>query len=590
MYTHIKGVQILISLLKQFNIRHIIISPGTRNTALAHSVENDSFFKCYSIVDERSAAFFALGIAEALDVPACVTCTAATATCNYMPAIKEAYEKNIQLIALTADQDQYGMFHMEDQCIDQVDMYHGFVKKAIDVPMVKNERDYNYANRIMNEAFLAVNHNSKGPVQINYRMSYGLDEISTFDVENLPTTRKINRLSVDDISDSLIDILEKKERILVVAGSGYDENLKEKITEFSEKFNCMVFCDTFSNVSNSSSHHIFNPKITCEILKQTERENIKPDLIITFGNIFYSTIKYFLPDFKNDCESWQIAPDGNVIDGYNNLTKVFECTAFDFFSRLTDTAQGKNNGNYSRFWEDRLSKIKYPEGKFTNFDVIRIFCKSIPKNSILHTSVLDSIRISNYVDMDDSVECYANIGADGIDGAFSTFLGQADNNRLSYLMIGDLSFLYDLNSLPLCSNSNVRILVINNYAGAEFHKNFGIERINTINEFVAAGHSNKIQQCFGLADFIYLQAYDYDSLSKGLNIFNQKSEKPIIFEVFTDADTDAKTLKAFWKDNIIYSPKEQKIRNMANKLNLEKLKNTKMFSFAYKILKKLHII
>lgn len=114
MYTHIKGVQILISLLKQFNISHVVLSPGTRNTALAGSIENDPFFHCYSIVDERSAGYFALGLSEALDEPVCVSCTAATATCNYLPAMKEAYERNIQLVALTADQNPYEMFHMED--------------------------------------------------------------------------------------------------------------------------------------------------------------------------------------------------------------------------------------------------------------------------------------------------------------------------------------------------------------------------------------------------------------------------------------------------------------------------------------------
>ena len=112
MYSNIPGVQILLSLLKQHNIKHLVISPGTRNTALVHSVECDDFFTCYSVVDERSAGFFALGLSEELDVPVCVTCTAATATCNYMPAIKEAYERNIQLIALTADQDTYSKFHM----------------------------------------------------------------------------------------------------------------------------------------------------------------------------------------------------------------------------------------------------------------------------------------------------------------------------------------------------------------------------------------------------------------------------------------------------------------------------------------------
>ena len=152
MYSSVKNVQILISLLKQHNIKYFVNSPGSRNTPLVHSIENDPDFTCFSIVDERSAAFFALGLSEALDEPVCVTCTAATATCNYAPAMKEAYERNIQLIALTADRERYELFQMKEQLINQVNMYNEFVKYAIDVPEVKNLDDELYANRIINEA------------------------------------------------------------------------------------------------------------------------------------------------------------------------------------------------------------------------------------------------------------------------------------------------------------------------------------------------------------------------------------------------------------------------------------------------------
>ena len=193
MYSNIPGVQILVSLLKQYNIKHLVISPGTRNTALVHSVENDGFFSCYSVVDERSAGFFALGLAESLQRPVCVSCTAATATCNYMPAIKEAFERNIQLVALTADQDTYSKFNMGDQNINQTNMYGRYVKYAVDVPKIKNENDYWYFNRSVNEA-LTKTIKEKGPVQINFRMNYGLNELSYFPENELRQTRYIETL------------------------------------------------------------------------------------------------------------------------------------------------------------------------------------------------------------------------------------------------------------------------------------------------------------------------------------------------------------------------------------------------------------
>ena len=126
MYTHIKQVQIIVSLLKQYNIRHLVISPGTRHVPLVHAVEIDSFFTCFSVVDERSAGFVALGLAESINAPVCVVCTSATATCNYLPAMQEAFERNIPLIALTSDRARYQRFHGENQCINQVDMYKPF--------------------------------------------------------------------------------------------------------------------------------------------------------------------------------------------------------------------------------------------------------------------------------------------------------------------------------------------------------------------------------------------------------------------------------------------------------------------------------
>ena len=552
MYTHIKSVQILISLMKQHNIRHIVISPGTRNTALVGSIENDDFFTCYSIVDERSAAFFALGISEALDVPVCVSCTAATATCNYLPAIKEAYERNIQLVALTADQNPYEMFHMEDQCINQVDMFHGFVKYAVDIPMVKNDVDYWYCNRCINEAFLELNHNSKGPIQINYHMSYGLDEISTYDVAELPVTRKIERYSDNFDLNAIAQFLKSKQRILVVCGSDFDlsGSLREQLIEFFYKFNVVIIADTYANVYDKDGK-ILNPKALGDCITQEQVKYLQPDIIITFGSVYYSTVKYFMSRYSTQVEHWQIAVDGKVNDGYHCLTRIYECRPEKFFAGVNQANfDGQNNNIYFDKWDRRLKMMHFSKSNFTNMTAIKTFCESIPENSLLHTTVLDSIRMSNYIDFNHNVKCFANIGADGIDGALSTFLGQTQSEEnLTYLLIGDLCLLYDMNALLQTISSNVRIVVINNYAGAEFHKNFGLKRIPTLNKHIAAGHNVRIENCCIVHQFKYLSATTADELELALTQLHSESEQPILLEIFTDADADAKALKDYWNSN-----------------------------------------
>lgn len=548
MYTAIKSVQVLISLLKQYNVRHLVLSPGTRNTAFVGSVENDPFFICYSIVDERSAGFFALGIAEELDVPVCVSCTAATATANYAPAMKEASERGLQLVALTADQDAYTMFHMEDQCIDQVDMYHDFVKISVDIPMVKNKDDEWYCNRRINEALLEMNHHNKGPVQINYHMSYSLTEISNYPVIDLPVTRKIERIErIEDVSN-YIGILSSKKRILVVCGSmSPNMRLKSALKNFYERYDCAIVYDTFSNQADAD---FILPKDLGDIANEKTIEDLKPDLIITCGAVFYSTIKYFIPSYGDDVENWQVTEDGMMNDGYRGLKNIFECKPYEFFEAVTESVSRSNDKRYDSAWKEIIRIIHIGEVPFTNLKVIEKFCAKLPAGSLLHTSVLDAIRMSNYVKMDTAVECYANIGADGIDGALSALLGQNSNNKnLSFLLIGDLSLMYDMNALVDLQGSGIRILAINNYAGAEFHKNFGVKRIPTLNKHIAASHSTRMEQCAQIADLTYMSASSEAELESALDGFMQKSSENMILEVFTDAETDAEILKGYWQKN-----------------------------------------
>ena len=573
MYTNVRNVQILISLLKQFNIKYFVNSPGTRNTPLVHSIEEDPFFKCYSIVDERSAAYFALGLSEALDEPVCVTCTAATATCNYMPAIKEAYERNIQLVALTSDRESYPMFHMQDQSINQVDMYKGYINYSVDIPAILNQEDEWFANRSINEAFLELNHKRKGPIQINYHVpSWG-----AFCVKDIPKERKITRYDKNNVNWKEVKENLKNKKILVFCGMNYNnknEELQNNVKEFYEKYNATVVFDNYANLKDDN---YINASVFGDILTREEARKLVPEIMITFGNVFYSPLKGIFNGKKQNFEHWHIDENGIVIDGFRNLTQIFECKPETFFYEMIKEIDTKNNHEYEQIWKKRISEIKMGNLPFSNFSVIRDFCKVIPKNSILHASVLNSIRITNYFKIDKSIKCYANVGADGIDGAFSTFLGQANKtDKLSFLLIGDLSYLYDLNAClnvnEITNNKNVRILIINNYAGAEFHKNFGLSMIPTLNLHIAAGHNTKIEETTGMENVEYISANNQKELDEAFKNFIKKCDKPIILEVFTNADCDAKVLKKFWNNNKKVKIYKKVIKKVLPKQYIAKLK------------------
>ena len=571
MYSSVKNVQILISLLKQHNIKYFVNSPGSRNTPLVHSIENDPNFTCFSIVDERSAAFFALGLSEALDEPVCVTCTAATATCNYAPAMKEAYERNIQLVALTADRERYELFQMKEQLINQVNMYNEFVKYAIDVPEVKNLDDELYANRIINEALLELNHNDKGPIQINYSVI----DWGKFSIESIPKQRVISRIEKEEInSEELKEKLENKSRIIFYIGMDISKNdeLTKLLNIVEKQNNCVVLCDNYSNIDGE---HFINASVLGECITRNEIDKMIPDLVITIGTVFYSPLRNYLASKKYNFEHWHIAVDGVINDAFKKLTTVFECLPVEFLNAIQNES-GNNSYQYYKQWKDRIDKVQYNNLGFSNFSVIKDFCNKVPENSIVQTIVLNAIRISNYFGFKDSVKCYANVGADGIDGALSTFIGEANaTDKLSFLLIGDLSFLYDLNSIDYVDKNNMRILVINNYAGAEFYKNFGLKMIPTLDKHVAARHHTKIKNAILSKNVEYIKAENQEELNDGLKKLVGESDKPIILEVFTDANTDASTLKKFWSDNRIENSQEKVkklLKKVLSKEQIEKLK------------------
>lgn len=536
-------------------------------------MENDKYFNVYSIVDERSAGFFALGLSETLNEPVCVSCTSATATCNYMPAVKEAYERNIQLILLTADRNKYVKFNMDDQNIDQNNMYDGYVKYQVDLPNINNKNDAWFFNRKVNEALLNMDFNGKGPVQINFEMNYSLEELSYFPCQSIPKARKIEKMNKDINWEQIAQNLINK-KVMIICGSNYYNNtiLRDTILKFSKKINCVILGDYFSNMIDDD---IINPSYISNFYENSNYKKLKPDIIILLGNVLYFPLKYNKNIFSYDVETWQISKDLRLNDGFRNVKKIFEMDENEFFSCLNEKIDKTNKQRELYIeWKKTIDKVKLPSLGFTHMGVIKELIDNIPKDALIHTSVLDAIRITNYYHVPANVKVFGNIGADGIDGALSTFLGQAsENDTLSYLIIGDLSFMYDMNALYDKIPSNVRILVINNYAGSEFYRNFGVERIPTLRDFIAAGHTTLMKDVVSISNINYTCATNYDELKLQLKDFVKKSEKPMIIEAITDADRDAKKLTEFW--NI-------------NKPNFEAPKN-KVKKILKRILKFLHV-
>lgn len=588
MYTDVKNYQIIIALLKKYGIKHCVLSAGTRNVPFVHSVEQDPFFKCYSVVDERSAGYFALGLAQELNVPVVISCTSSTATCNYWPAVAEAYYQNVPLLVLTSDRDYRMLGQWEDQMIDQVGMYDRHVKKSLNLPMdASTKDDFVYCQRLVNEGLLELTHNSKGPVHINVPTdSYSAD----FYTKTLPDVKKIDLLnySSEDIlwKDKIIKLKNASKILIAVGQNSYiSDKLKLLIEQFFKKYNCSISVEYMGNLECVGA---INTSLCFEtrFVSYDKFKNYLPDIVISFGCNIMQGLKEQLKHFAGNFEHWSIQPDGKIVDMFKSINNVFECTPEYFFSRCIDYADDdqKNDKIYHNSIIDLKNEVKNFDFEYSGAYAIKNVVTRIPSNSILHLSINDSIRVTNFFELNPNIKIYANIGTHGIDGCLSSFLGQAyATNKPSYLVIGDLSFFYDMNALRIKHiKNNIRILLINNDGGSEFYYN-GAYQNDFSDLHTCARHHTTAKGWAESVGFKYISASTKDEYDIMVEKFmKENSEKPILFEVFTEMRDDAKAIYKFYSNNKKISIKEKIIKNSKEKVKsvlkpeqVAKIKNIK---------------
>lgn len=534
-----RNIQILIEVLKANGIHKVIASPGATDVSIVLSMQHDSWFKMYSEVDERGAAYMACGMAAESGEPVVIVCTGATSSRNYMPALTEAYYRRLPVLAITCSRNNRHIGQLVDQVTDRLHLPSDIAYVSVHAQSIHCLDDEIDVRIKANKAVLGLSYNGGGPCHINLETTYERD-FSVKEIKNVPPIRRYLLRNICP------DIIAKRIAVFVGAHTVWSSELLTEVDNFCRKYNAIVLADHTSNYTGDFK--VLFPLIFDQFGSDCGASQI--DLLIHIG---------YVSNCKVAAKSvWRVNEDGELRNTFGNLHAVFQMTEIEFFT-LYNQKESKIEHEilgYKSEYDALFRKI--PEIPFSNIYVASKLSNVLPKGCVLHLGIRNSIRSWNYFEVDKSIRCYCNTGGFGIDGGLSSLIGASmcHSDKLYFGVFGDLLFFYNMNSLGNRDiKPNLRIVIINNGLGQEFKNKFTIS--STFGEeadkyVAAAGHfgnkSPKLVKHF-VEDlgFEYLTANNKESFEINYKHFVDEKigEKPMIFEIFTDSDDEADALHIF---------------------------------------------
>jgi len=546
-YPKIPLAQSILEIFLAKGITNIIISPGSRNAPLTIGFASNPAFQCYSIADERSAGFFALGIAQQTKQPVALVCTSGSALLNYYPAIAEAFYSQIPLVVLSADRPQSKIDIGDGQTIRQENVFANhslFNANLQEGASLENDQKINEA---LNRAF-----SKKGPVHINAPFEEPLYEtVSELTVQSYVSPSIENTAIVGDLS-SFATIWNQASRKMILVGVNEPNAIDSKTIDFlATDVSVSVWTETTSNLHHSS--FITNIDTIITPFTTSDFENFQPEILVTFGGMVVSKrIKAFLRKYKPK-HHWHI-DSLRAYDTFGALTQHVEMDPqlfFDQFIPLTKDVESDYSQQLNAIKSKR--KVKHDaylaSVPFSDFTVFEKIIPRIPNHSQLQIGNSSAIRYAQLIPIDASIEVYCNRGTSGIDGCTSTAIGAAvANGKPTTFITGDIGFLYDTNAL--WNNyipKNFKIILINNGGGGIFRILPGHEETPVFNTFFETSHCHTAEHLAKMYGFNYSIASDETTLDEALDVFYSNNDQPQLLEIFTPTRKNDSILLNYFK-------------------------------------------
>lgn len=534
----------------QKGVRHVVLSPGSRSAPIALAFLRHPNIESLTIVDERSAAFKALGVSQGTQRPVALICTSGTAALNFGPAIAEAFWQGVPLIAFTADRPYHWIGQGANQAIYQNGIFGDNIKSTFSLPQVVSEIEKKTMGRYINEALNTATRAMPGPVQINapFEEPFYPDgpmpepEPDLQVIDHLKVHPQINEVDHSKIARKL----KNHSKVLLIAGLHPGQNgLTDLISDFITRAQAVFITDPLSNCQevNDAVHHadlIFNKAL------EEGNADLAPDLLITLGGpILSKSLKQYFQAYKPS-EHWHIATNNYPPDPFGALSRVINSKPSAFLKDVGSRYWPNTQNDYKDYWvalnqsvEKTLKGKLNEQATFSESRVMKSCLQSVSSETILHLGNSLPVRHAQFVGLSseflaNNVVVRANRGTSGIDGCLSTAVGNAlVTEKPVNIILGDLAFMYDRNALWQSQlPSNLAIIIFNNNGGGIFRTLPGAKEQPELDSYFASTQTLTFQETAKQHNCGYHPAHDWESLQEGLNNLHVEKHYPFIVEVF----------------------------------------------------------
>lgn len=555
--------QLVLQLCEKHGISDVVISPGSRNAPLIIGFVNHNSFKTFEIADERSAAFFALGIAQQTKKPVAVLCTSGSALLNYYPAVAEAYYSKIPLVVISTDRPANMLDIGDGQTIRQANVFSNHILFSANLLEIENEGEQVRLpeNAALVREALKIAREQSGPIHINVP----LDEPLYATVPELYNYKEFVFQEKQEGKNSLLDeeplevaALEKyaeqwnrAEKKMVLVGSNYpDALLDTQIGHLLKDPSVLVFTETISNIHHPDCIGRIDQLISP--LTEKEFQELRPDILLTFGGMIVSKkVKQFLRDYKPE-QHWHVDKH-DAPDTFFCLSKHFSLSPQLFFSQfffLTKTRKSDYQERWLQVKHDRekAHNLFLAGAPFSDLKAFQLILASLPNKVQLQLGNSSVVRYAQLFDSDPTIPVFCNRGTSGIDGSTSTAVGAAWYGKEQTVFIsGDISFFYDSNGLwNSYIKNDFRIILINNGGGGIFRILPGPKDSNVL-EYFEYPHSLTAKQLAEMHGFSYCVVNSIEEIQRELESFYESSDKPKLLEILTPSSLNDVVLKEYFK-------------------------------------------